>query len=139
MCRCCICLDPLQDNITLPCGHVLHIQCAVEYFLFQRCSRVWVVRCPYCRRRINDDYKFNVYKTYMQQLRRERKSAKQQLVILKSKLHTRKITFFFAKLFRQSDFLFDDTILYAKINNLNDDISKQTRLIFKIQWSMWSL
>lgn len=142
---CGICLDPLhEDTAILPCQHILHISCAANYFLFQRFARVWIVRCPYCRCRISDEFRFEVFHAYVTRLRKERKIATHQLRFLKTKLRTHKIKLFMSKLLPahlnspSSGNDGNKDILEIKIKHLGEQIGEQTRLIFKIQWCMWS-
>lgn len=138
---CGICLESFDtDSITLPCDHRLHLKCAAQFFLFQRCRRIWNVRCPYCRARIHEDYRFNVFAKCVSKLRKERKLDSQKLKLLKAKLRTNKLKSFVSKLMFSSHRWSEGEkeILQIKIKHLEEKIGQTTRLIFKIQWCVWS-
>lgn len=79
----------------------------------------------------------------MQQLRKERKLATQQLHALKTKAQANKLKEFFVRAFKNNRYTNIDTteddIFHTKIENLQQQIAAQTRLLFRIQWCMWSM
>jgi hypothetical protein len=78
----------------------------------------------------------------MQQLRKERKLAMQQLHALKTKAQANKLKELFARAFKNNRYNLDkskDDILHTKIEDLQHQIGGQTRMLFRIQWCMWSM
>jgi hypothetical protein len=79
----------------------------------------------------------------MRQLRKERKLATQQLHALKTKAQANKLKELFARAFKNDRYndldKSKDDILRTKIENLQHQIGGQTRMLFRIQWCMWSM
>lgn len=48
---CVICLEDIshETSYTLPCNHVLHIQCFEEYFLYNYDQESNTIECPICK------------------------------------------------------------------------------------------
>lgn len=48
---CVICLEDIshETSYTLPCNHVLHIQCFEDYFLYNYDEEANSIECPICK------------------------------------------------------------------------------------------